>query len=118
MLSRRIPLIELIVFVVGMATLGTEIACARLMAPFFGASTIVWANTIAVVLVALAIGYWIGGRLADRYPHLKGLSGIVLVAALLLGLVPLLARPFLKLSLKAFDQLSIGAFAGSLFGVL
>ena len=53
---RRLPL-ELLVFVVGSATLGSEIAVARLIAPFFGDSTIVWANTIAVVLVALSIGY-------------------------------------------------------------
>jgi predicted membrane-bound spermidine synthase len=53
---RRLPL-ELLVFVVGAATLGSEIAVARLIAPFFGDSTIVWANTIAVVLVALSIGY-------------------------------------------------------------
>ncbi len=58
----------LLVFVVGISTLGAEIAAARLMAPFFGASTIVWANTIGVVLVALSIGYWLGGRLGDRYP--------------------------------------------------
>ena len=48
--------LELLVFVVGSASLGAEIAAARLMAPYFGASTIVWANTIAVVLVALAGG--------------------------------------------------------------
>ena len=40
------------------------------MAPFFGASTIVWANTIGVVLVALSLGYWFGGRLADRSPSI------------------------------------------------
>ncbi len=59
-----------LVFVVGTGSLGAEIAVARLMAPFFGASTIVWANTIGVVLVALSIGYWLGGRLADRNPTL------------------------------------------------
>ena len=58
----------MLVFVVGAASLGAEIAAARLMAPFFGDSTIIWANTIGVVLVALSIGYWLGGRLADRRP--------------------------------------------------
>jgi spermidine synthase len=88
------------------------------MAPFFGASTIVWANTIGVVLLALSIGYWFGGRLADRHPHLRGLCLLVLGAAGLLALVPIVARPFLDLSIEAFDSISVGAFAGSLFGVL
>jgi len=101
-----------------MTTLGSEIAAARLMAPFFGASTVVWANTIAVVLVALSIGYWVGGRLADRHPHPEGLHLLVLVAAAMLGIVPVVAGPFLSLSVDAFDTYSIGAFAGSLFGVL
>ena len=61
-----------LVFVVGVASLGAEIAAVRLMAPFFGASTIVWANTIGVVLVALSIGYWLGGRLGDRHPQARG----------------------------------------------
>jgi spermidine synthase len=117
-MPRRWPPLELLVFVVGTSTLGSEIAAARLMAPFFGASTIVWANTIAIVLVALSIGYWFGGRLADRHPHLRGLCLLVLVASLLLALVPLIADPFLSLSVEAFDDVSVGGFAGSLFGVL
>ena len=114
----RIPTLELLVFAVGTSTLGAEIAAARLMAPFFGDSTIVWANTIAIVLVALSIGYWFGGRMADRHPHLRGLCLLVLVASVLLALVPIVAHPFLTLSVKAFDNISIGTFAGSLFGVL
>ena len=117
-MARTRPPVELLVFVVGVSTLGAEIAAARLMAPFFGASTIVWANTIAIVLVALSIGYWLGGRLAGRYPTMRALCTVVLVAALLLGLVPFIADPFLSLSVDAFDDVSIGAFAGSLFGVL
>jgi len=116
--ARRFPLLEVLVFTVGTSTLGAEIAAARLMAPFFGDSTIVWANTIAIVLVALSIGYWFGGRLADRHPHLRGLCLLVIVASVLLGLVPFVADPFLSLSVDAFDTLSVGVFAGSLFGVL
>jgi spermidine synthase len=88
------------------------------LAPYFGASTIVWANTIGVVLVALSIGYWFGGRFADRHPSLRGLSALILVAALLIAVVPFAARPFLGFSVDAFDSVSVGTFAGSLFGVL
>jgi spermidine synthase len=107
-----------LVFVVGAASLGAEIAAARLLAPYFGASTVVWANTIGVVLVALSVGYWLGGRVADRHPHLRGLCLLVLVAALLIAAVPFAARPFLGFSVDAFDSVSVGGFAGSLFGVL
>jgi spermidine synthase len=114
----RARFLHVLVFVVGAASLGAEIAAARLMAPFFGASTIVWANTIGVVLVALAIGYWLGGRLGDRHPHLRGLCMLVLGAAVLLSLVPFVARPFFAVSVDALDSLSAGAFVGSLIGVL
>jgi spermidine synthase len=115
---RRRPPLELLVFTVGISTLGAEIAAARLMAPFFGDSTIVWANTIGVVLVALSVGYWFGGRMADRHPSLRALCGTVLAASVLMALVPFVADPFLSLSVRAFDTYSLGGFAGSLFGVL
>jgi spermidine synthase len=107
-----------LVFVVGAASLGAEIAAARLLAPYFGASTIVWANTIGVVLVALSIGYWLGGRYADRHPHMRGLCLLVLAASVLIAAVPFAARPFLGFSVDAFDTVSVSGFAGSLFGVL
>jgi spermidine synthase len=107
-----------LVFVVGTGSLGAEIAVARLMAPFFGASTIVWANTIGVVLVALSIGYWYGGRLADRSPTIEGLARMVLAAAVLLAVVPFVAQPFLDISVEALDSISAGAFVGSLLAVL
>lgn len=111
-------LLAALVFVVGASSLGVEIAAARLLAPYFGASTIVWANTIGVVLVALSAGYWFGGRYADRHPHLRGLCLLVLAAAVLIAAIPFAARPFLGFSVDAFDTVSVGGFAGSLFGVL
>ena len=116
--ERRPALLIALVFVVGAASLGAEIAAARLLAPYFGASTIVWANTIGVVLVALSVGYWLGGRYADRHPQMRALCLVVLAAALLIAAVPFAARPFLGFSVDAFDSVSVGGFAGSLFGVL
>ena len=77
------------------------------MAPFFGASTIVWANTIGVVLVALSIGYWLGGRLGDRHP-LRSLCLMVLAAAVLLAVVPFVAQPFFDISVDALDEIEAG----------
>ena len=112
------PPLPVFVFVVGTGTLGAEIAAVRLLAPYFGASTVVWANTIGVVLVALSIGYWLGGRFADRHPDGRSLCLLTLVAALLLAAVPFAADPFLDLAVGALDSVSAGAFVGSLIGVL
>src|SRR5215208_4551602 len=111
-------LLGVLVFVVGAASLGAEIAAARLLAPYFGASTVVWANTIATVLVALSAGYWLGGRLADRDPRPAALCRLALAAALLLGAVPFAAGPFLRVSVDALDSVEAGAFVGSLLAVL
>jgi spermidine synthase len=113
----RLPL-EALVFAVGLSTLGAEIAATRLLAPFFGTSTVIWANTIAVVLLALAAGYKLGGVLGDRRPSPEALCVCVLVGSGLLAVTPFIAHPFLSLSVSAFDEVSVGAFAASLFGTL
>ncbi|HET6548710.1 MAG TPA: fused MFS/spermidine synthase [Solirubrobacter sp.] len=105
--------VELMVFVAGVSTLGAEIAAARLVAPAFGASTVVWANTIAVVLVALAGGYWLGGRLADRHPHPSGMARAALLGAALVALIPLVAIPLLGATEDALTELP-----GSLLALL
>jgi spermidine synthase len=110
--------VRAIAFVVGAASLGAEISAARLLAPYFGASTIIWANTIATVLVALSAGYAIGGRLADRRGDLRGLCAIVTTAGVLLAAVPFVADPFLHFSVKALGALSVGGVVGSLAAVL
>ena len=110
------PPLPLLVFTVGTGSLGAEIAAVRLLSPYFGASTIVWANTIGIVLVALSIGYWLGGRWADRNPTMRGLCLLALTAAGLLAIVPFAADPLLDVAVSALDSISAGAFLGSLIG--
>ena len=68
--------------------------------------------------MALSVGYWIGGRVADIHATPGGLHRLVLVAAVLLAIVPFLAGPFLDLAVDALDSVDAGAFTGSLLGVL
>lgn len=67
-------------FVAGAVLMGLEIAGSRVLAPHFGNSVFVWGSLISVFLIALAAGYYVGGRLADRQPSMR-LLGVVLIAA-------------------------------------
>jgi spermidine synthase len=107
-----------VVFAAGVGSLATEIAASRLLAPYFGNSTIVWANVIGLILASLSLGYWLGGRLADRRPSPRALGTVVLAAACLIAVIPFVARPLLDLSVEGLDRVSAGAAIGSFFGVL
>jgi spermidine synthase len=107
-----------IVFIAGAATLAVEICASRLLAPFFGNSTIVWANVIGLILVYLSVGYWFGGRIADRHPEPHLLGRIVLVAALAVAVIPFVARPFLDATVRELDTASAGAAVGSFVAAL
>ena len=52
----------------GAAVLTIEILGTRIVGPAFGVSLFVWSALLAVTLGALAIGYYTGGVLVDRFP--------------------------------------------------
>jgi spermidine synthase len=107
-----------LVFLAGIGSMSVEICASRLLAPYYGSSTIVWANIIGLVLASLSLGYWLGGRIADRHPSRRLLGWLVLAAAVLVAVVPFAARPFLDLSVRGLDRLSAGAIIGSLVASL
>ena len=79
--------------VTGMAIMIVEILGAKMLAPYVGMSHFVWTAQIAVTLMALAAGYYAGGRLVDRTQKLGGLYGAILVAAVYLCLTVLIVEP-------------------------
>lgn len=107
-----------VVFMGGAGTLATEIAASRLLAPFFGSSTVVWANIIGLILIYLSLGYWLGGKVADRWPSPRVLGGIIFVAAAAIAILPFISRPILELALRGLDSVSAGAVVGSFFAAL
>jgi hypothetical protein len=108
----------LLVFVAGAVSLAVEMAASRLLAPYFGSSLFVWANLIGLILLYLTVGYYVGGMFADRRPYPSVLYSITMVAALLIGGVPLVAHPILTWALNTFASTSPSSFYGSFVSVL
>ena len=118
-MNRRADLaLAALVFGAGTGALATEIAASRLLAPYFGSSTIVWANLIGLVLASLALGYWLGGKLADRRPEPRLLGWIVVTAGVYVAAVTFLSRPLLDITVAGLDETSAGAVVGSFLAVL
>ena len=72
--------LELTVFVCGALVMVYEIIGSRLLSPYLGASTYVWTSLIGVILGALSLGYWLGGKIADKKPDLKVLASVIFLA--------------------------------------
>ncbi len=87
------------VFLTGMAILIVEIAATRILAPYFGNSIFTFSSVIGVILAALSLGYYLGGRLADRKPEnflfygliVAGGIGVLLLQLLNTSLLPRIA---------------------------
>jgi hypothetical protein len=63
--------------------MGLEISASRLLAPHFGTSVVVWTNVIGVVLLALSLGYYLGGKLAEGQVSPRVLAGLLYTGSLL-----------------------------------
>jgi spermidine synthase len=116
--STTVPFLKSLVFIGGFASIGVELTASRLVAPYFGSSTFIWASLIGVTLAFLSLGYLLGGKLADRRPRPELLYAVTAIAAITIALLPLVARPLLHESLDAFRTLDAGAFYGTLAGTL
>lgn len=80
------------VFTTGAAVLIFEIAAVRSLSPYFGASIYVVSSVLTVILAALSLGYYFGGRLADRYPNVSVLYIILVTSGLVMNLLVLLSK--------------------------
>lgn len=118
--ERQLPqtLLYLTIFTSGMTTLAVEITASRLLGSVFGTSNIVWANVIGLILLYLTVGYFIGGRIADRRPYASLFFKLLLWGAFLSALIPLIARPVLRTAAQAVVTLEAGVALGSFAAVV
>ena len=94
--------LRIAVFVGGVVSLALEMSAPRLLAPYFGTSLFIWANVIGLFAdLSLGLGYFIGGRIADRHPEPRLLCTLTAIAALAAGLIPFISKPVLDWSVRA-----------------
>ena len=55
-----------VAFVTGAIVMSFEMLGSRYLNPYFGSGIYTWASLISTVLIALTVGYFLGGTLADR----------------------------------------------------
>ena len=92
-------LFPLAVFLTGACVLVIEVVAVRVLSPFYGNTIFTFSSVISVILLALSVGYYYGGKYSDKYPYpyvfftLILISGVLLLGLYLLGLVllPLLS---------------------------
>jgi len=79
-------------FFAGVAVMAVELGASRLLAPYFSSSQIVWTIIIGTIMIALALGNIWGGRMADKDPNPDRLYMRLIIAAVWIGLIPLLGK--------------------------
>lgn len=77
--------LEITVLISGAVVMIFELVGSRIFAPYLGTSLIIWTSLIGVILGSLSIGYWWGGRMADRNPNNRKLSRLLVIGALLIA---------------------------------
>ena len=107
-------LLPISVFITGACVLIIEVVAVRILSPYYGNTIFTVSSVISVILAALSVGYYAGGKFADRHPSLRWffriilVSGLVLLAFHFLGIIIL---PILSMSLS----FTIGPLVSSLF---
>jgi spermidine synthase len=102
-------------FCSGGAVMVVEILGTRIIGPVFGVGLFVWSALLTVTLASLAVGYYLGGVLADRRPDVRVLSWVLAIGGALLGLLPLERPVVLRLTEDLGPRLGSLLSAGILF---
>lgn len=89
---KRNIFLYLTTFLCGASIMGVEIASSRFLAPCFGSSMITWTVIIGVILAAMSLGSFVGGRLADRSDPEQRLYQLIFTAAVWIAMIPVVGK--------------------------
>lgn len=107
-------ILEIAVFVCGAVVMVFELVGSRVLGPYFGTSIFVWTSLIGVVLGSLSLGYYLGGKIADKNASFRKLSQIIFLAAIFIGMTTLSKDYLLVLLLRDPFNIKISSVIASL----
>jgi len=107
-------ILEITVFVCGAVVMIFELVGSRVLAPYFGTSIFVWTSLIGVILGSLSLGYFWGGKTADKKASLKGLSVIIFLAAVFICSTMIIKDVLLVILKIGTMDIKIGSILASL----
>ena len=107
-------LLEIVVFVCGAVVMMFELVGSRVLGPYFGTSLFVWTSLIGIILGSLSLGYYLGGKIADKKSSFKSLSLIIFLAAISIGLMVIIKDFWLFVLQNNFTDIRTSSVLASL----
>ena len=106
--------LEFISFVTGFGLLTYELAAARVLAPSIGSSTYVWTGVIGVIIAALSLGFFVGGKVADRRNRQTDLVWLLLLASGMAVITLIIYEGVLQSIVEAIEDSRVQAVVAAL----
>ncbi len=106
--------LELIAFISGAVVMILELTGSRILAPHLGTSLFVWTSLIGIILGSLSLGYYLGGKIADRKASFEKLALILFISSILISLTGLTKDFILSFVENNISEIRIGAVIASI----
>ncbi|HEX7483948.1 MAG TPA: fused MFS/spermidine synthase [Candidatus Saccharimonadales bacterium] len=113
-MDKKLPLLPIVAFVSGFSLMAFELGAARVLAPSIGSSTYVWTSVIGVIIAALSIGYWVGGKYADLRNRLSDIVWLCLAAAITVSLTLIMYLSLIESTVQTIEDARIQGVMASL----
>ena len=94
----------LVAFTSGTVVMSMELIVSRILTPVFGSSTYTWGSLIGIILAGLSLGYFLGGKIADKDPKFRKICSIIFSAGLYIVFIPFLAPGVLEFTVNSLPQ--------------
>ena len=113
--------LEITVFLCGALSMVLELIASRILSPYVGSSNLVWTVIIGIMLTSMSLGYWLGGRVADKNKEndIYILAKHLLIAAIATSCISILETVFVNVLAEYINQLIIVSLISAtvLFGI-